>query len=485
MNARARVVVRALILIHRYLGIGLGVLMALWCLSGIVMMYVPYPMILDSERVAALPPIKWAGCCKLDGADAPAAAERIASFQLEVLGDVPVLRLSFAAGESRLVDLFTGKALDVLTPEQAWSAAAHFGAHHDLSMRQATQDLIEYDEWTVGGFRKDRPLHHIAFHDAHGTEVYVSGTTGKVVQLTTASQRFWSWLGAVPHWLYPSILRSHPQVWAQVVVWTSLLGAFLTVTGLYIGISQLRRRAIDRALASPYRGILYWHHVPGLIFGVFAFTWVLSGLLSMNPWGLLESDGFGEARQGIEGEPATWEQVRTLLESLPRNAPNGMVSVQSAPLGGKLFAISAAADATRRRFGPDGASARLSPREIETAARSLATSGAASSWQVLTREDAYHYSLGRQYAQLPAIRIAAGSPQPVFYYLDATSGELIDMADSSGRAYRWWHSGLHRLDFIQPLRTSLARNLLMLPLLAGAALVCVLGAYLGLRRALR
>jgi len=59
------------------------------------------------------------------------------------------------------------------------------------------------------------------------------------------------------------------------------------------------------------------------------------------------------------------------------------------------------------------------------------------------------------------------------------------VADEGARAYRWWHSGLHRLDFAAPLRSSLARNALMLPLLLGAAAVCVIGAYLGIRRLTR
>jgi hypothetical protein len=109
---------------------------------------------------------------------------------------------------------------------------------------------------------------------------------------------------------------------------------------------------------------------------------------------------------------------------------------------GKLYAISASAEGVRERFA----------------------------------------SVGNELAQLPAIRVeSAGTPR-VLYYLDPTSGELIDKADPGGRAYRWWHSGLHRLDFAPALRTSFARTALMLPLLLGAAAVCSIGAYLGIRR---
>lgn len=471
-----------LLLLHRYLGIGLGVLMALWCLSGVVMIYVPFPMITESERLATLPPINWTRCCVLEGPGAPPESTPVQSFQLEMLGDVPVVRLVLADGTVRLTNPQDGRVLAGIERREAYAAAAQFGMSRNLSLRDARYELIDHDQWTVGGFRADRPLHWFAFEDTAGTEIYVSSRTGKVIQLTTRGQRFWSWLGAVPHWLYPSILRQHPQVWAQVVIWTSLLGTFLTVTGLYIGVSHLRRRRSDGAIASPYRGLMYWHHVPGLIFGAFALTWVVSGLLSMNPWGLMETQGFSEDRERLAGAPVTIADVARILEAVPRNEPAGVVSVRSAPFDGKLFAIGSAADATRARFGLDGAPAAFDDESIRRAVAHLTGPDQSTQWAVLTKEDAYHYSLGRSYAPLPAVRITAGAKSPTYYYLDAVSGELINKADAGGRAFRWWHSGLHRLDFAAPLRTDLARTLVMLPLLIGAAFVCVLGAYLGVRR---
>lgn len=476
--------VRAIFLVHRYLGIGLGILMALWCLSGIVMLYVPFPQLAESERMAALPPIDWTSCCDVsDGKSLPDDAE-VASFQLEMLGDVPILRLALADGELRLVNANYGSTLAGIDRTEARAAAAQFGTSHNLSVRDARLQLIDHDQWTVGGFRADRPLHWFALNDADGTEIYVSSRTGKVVQLTTGSQRFWNWLGAVPHWLYPSILRKHPEVWSQVVIWTSLLGTFLAVTGLYIGIRQLRRRKRDGVLASPYRGLMFWHHVPGLIFGLFALTWVLSGLFSMNPWGLMETQGFGDDRAQLAGRNPTVADVRRLLNAVPRNSPAGVVSVRSVTFDDQLFAMSASFDGERRRFNIDGSPAAFSAEDFKTAARRLGTD-AQDSWTLLNEDDAYHYSLGRQRAQLPALRISGTSDASTYYYVDAVTGELINKVDAGGRAFRWWHSGLHRLDFSSALRTDLARTLLMLPLLIGAAFVCGTGAYLGIKRLTR
>ena len=54
-----RAVSRWIFLIHRYGGLGLSLLMLMWCLTGIVMRYVPYPSLRESERIAGLPPIDW------------------------------------------------------------------------------------------------------------------------------------------------------------------------------------------------------------------------------------------------------------------------------------------------------------------------------------------------------------------------------------------------------------------------------------------
>ena len=42
---------RATVITHRYLGIAIGLLMVMWFVSGIVMMYVPFPQVKEAERL--------------------------------------------------------------------------------------------------------------------------------------------------------------------------------------------------------------------------------------------------------------------------------------------------------------------------------------------------------------------------------------------------------------------------------------------------
>ena len=48
---------RALILLHRWLGIAFCLLFAMWFATGIVMHFVPFPALTEAERIDGLAPI--------------------------------------------------------------------------------------------------------------------------------------------------------------------------------------------------------------------------------------------------------------------------------------------------------------------------------------------------------------------------------------------------------------------------------------------
>jgi hypothetical protein len=255
---------RILLLTHRYLGIAVGALMVMWCLSGVVMMYVGYPALHEFERLEHLTPIEWRGCCKLS--EAPQAeAKAVDNFQVEMLAGRPVLYLGDTAN-SRPIDLATGSAVDAISAEQAATVARRFASGPKAATARIL-GLIDHDQWTVSGdFNAQRPLYRFALGDEARTEVYVSSITGQAVQVTTGRERFWNWLGAVPHWLYFTELRRNAWLWSQVVIYASLMGCFLTGIGIYLGVRQMAAQPAGRW--SPYLGFNLWHHIAGLIFGI-------------------------------------------------------------------------------------------------------------------------------------------------------------------------------------------------------------------------
>ncbi len=451
---------RWLILIHRYLGIAVGLLMAVWCLSGIVMMYAHYPELHETQRVAALPRIDWQGCCRVD--DLPADA-KVEQAEIEMLSGRTILRVRLTGQPAGTIDLATGH------PDRIGEADATAVAR-DLSGEQPPiPELIHDDQWTVaGGFRHDRPLYRFDFADAQAARLYVSSTTGKAVQMTTRRQRVLAWAGAIPHWLYFTGLRRDVAIWSQIVIWTSLIGCFLTVTGLWIGIKRLRRGR------SPYRGLMFWHHMTGLFAGLLVLTWTLSGLLSVNPWGALEGDGAETEQAVLRGTAPTVAQLASSLNALAATAPDA-ASLTLHAFDGAIGFVAVAHDGTRTRLDANG-------KDIPTIDPIRLTALLGAPATVMTEGDAYYFSRRDEPMLLPVIRLTRDGARD---YVDPVSGEIVQKINGGGRWYRWLHDGLHRLDFFPAWRTGLFRNFVMLPLLLAATSVCCIGAYLGMRRLIR
>jgi uncharacterized iron-regulated membrane protein len=476
----AGIIWRAMVILHRYAGIAVGLLMVVWFVSGIVMMYVPYSPSHEAERLRTQPPISWQSCCRYGplADDAP-----IIRAQLEDHLGTPALRLRVPGRPDFLFDLANGARvpIDADTARRVALQAAPGMIGQPASIIGYEQ--VPFDQFTLGRAPRDRPFHRFAFDDPDGTTVYVSGTTGQVVTWTTAGHRFWNWLGTIPHFLYFESLRVQQQLWSQIVIWTSLLGVFLTVVGITLGVAQFGRG--KGGTLSPYRGWFYWHHVAGLVFGVLTLTWVFSGLVSMNPWGFLESRGRGEASLA-QGPAPQWKEVKASLDALRTQLPgSGVVSVTSAPLGGRLYWMATFDDGGIKRLDISGLVAPLGVGDLAEAAQRIAGERVVAEQGLVNEEDAYYYARQRRRFEeivLPVYRVILKDEEQSRYYLDPNTGALVNVVDSAGRWRRWLFSGLHRLDFNGFMRTRPFRDLLMWLMLLGGLGVSITGVWLAFRR---
>ena len=466
---------RVILLVHRYLGVAVGLLMTLWCLSGFVMMYSGYPHLAEAARLRGLAPLRWTGCCDTGRLHLDDST-RLTGFSVEMLAGRPVLHLAFPGG-ARTVDLATGADVRGLTAPMVQATAAAYARGNGVTGGVHDLGLIASDQWTVEGASRRGPVHHLRFDDPARTEIYIADRTGKAVQATTRASRFWGWLGAVPHWLYPTVLRQNTALWDSVVVWTSLIGCFLTLTGLYVGVVRFRRYATGHW--SPYRGWLYWHHLIGLVFGVITLTWVASGLMTMNPWGFLDTPvGYDQLERIAGGVPG--DQLNGFIAAVPAMIGSDVVELKAAPLAGRLFVMATRSDGTSLRLDAAGRPAPLTA--LAVAAAVLAKDGPRVEQMVrLDHEDDYYYSGYDGPAALPVYRVRLADAQATTVYIDAASGQVVQAIDQTARASRWLRTGLHDWDF-SGLRRRPVWDLVVLILLAGVTGVCALGAWLGLQR---
>lgn len=448
--------------------------MAVWALSGVVMMYVSFPETGEAERHAGLEPIAPWQCC---GDTGIAADEEVMSASVEMLEGAPVLRWRGQNGGG-IVSLADG-GQPPLGPQMASVVAATHMQHASGQSLDPLVERITLDQWTVyGQYRRHQPLWKASFDDDAGTVLYVSGADGTVVQDTTTHERFWNWLGAVPHWLYFTQFRQNQKLWYDTVVYASLLGAFLTLTGLYIGVLQFRR---GKRL-SPYRGLALWHHWTGLVFGVLTLTWVVSGLFSMQPWGMFESEGPGEELAAMAGRPADAGDVARFAAALAARPADDAVSARLSVQEGEAWAVLAHADGRRTRISLDDRSERpMSTNDLERRARIARPGDRIMSMEMIDAPDAYYYA-HKSALTLPVFRAIYDDAEKTRLYIDPATGELVAHVDSVRRSYRWWFNGLHRMDFVHWLRARPVWDIVTLPLMLGVSLLTLIGLVLGVKR---
>jgi hypothetical protein len=405
-------------------------------------------------------------------------------FRIEMLNGAPVLYLRGANTPGRVIDLISGGSVSRISAQQATEVASTYVDGSLPVAAPALRGLIDYDQWTVSGsFNSHRPLYHFSLDDGSRTELYVSSTTGQVVQVTTGRERFWNWLGSVPHWLYFANLRHMPTAWNWAIIVTSLIGCFLAATGLYIGWRQWLRRPEGRW--SPYDGFNRWHHIAGLLFGVLTLTWVLSGLLSINPWGLLEGASAESEEATLRGPDSSGVRMLTALQALASRRPDNLLSLTMAPLGGELYFIATAVGGKRYRFDEQGRASPLQEADLSPIVAKLNAPGATGALELMTREDTYYFSHHSDRVQLPVYRFTPGAGFGTMYYIDPVSGSLLAKIDRAAQGYRWWHQALHRFDFAPALRRRPQWDALMLLLMSGVTMITATGTYLGYRRLVR
>jgi hypothetical protein len=446
------------VVIHRYLGVVMGLLMLVWFASGVVMLFARWPEVSPEQRAAALAPIDWGRCCRFPPDAWPRLVEQAA---VEDLHGHPVLRL-----DDRVADLATGAPLRALDETDAWSVAATFAARSGLPGTPSSIRRVDHDQWTVAGAsHQERPLWKVRLSGPRATDVYVSEATGEVVQQTDAPTRLLAWLGPIPHWLYPEVLRQDPKLWTGVVVWTSLVGVFLTLTGLYLGI--VAWRPWRDARPTPFRGIMAWHHVTGLLAGVLTLTWVASGLVSMNPWGFLEGRPDDSARR-IQGAVPFGQVAPAILAARGQTVRR----LELAALDGQVFLM-----ADGRRLDARGRPAPLSPEDLR---RAGLRAGRVAHQEMAATEDAYYHSGHDGPVRVPVWRVALSDGTRL--YLDPASGQLRARFDADARTYRWLFEGLHRLDVVPGFDRGAGWTAVMLLLLGVAGTGVATGVWLGVRR---
>ncbi|WP_341775402.1 PepSY-associated TM helix domain-containing protein [Stenotrophomonas maltophilia] len=479
-------------MVHRWLGIGGCLLMLLWFVSGMVMLFIGYPKLTPGERLAALPVLG-------DARD----LQGLSVLPAVVQAEPEVVALTTLRGEPAYVvrngsnvgawSAVTGQALLPVSAQRAEASAAQFAGGQ--AFVGATR--VDEDRWTHSrALDAHRPLYRVEVGGAQPGDVYVSSHTGEVVQDAPHVQQRWNYAGAWLHWLYFLRMQSVDPVWTWVVIVLSALCTVAAISGIVVGVWRWRFRGHYRTGAkTPYvEPWMRWHHLIGLVAAAFIFTWIFSGLMSMNPLGVFSSTreaidsgryrGGTVAVDGALGEPAA------LLAAVD-DARFKPVEFQWRRIDGELFAVLLDGQGeTRIVSGSDGhlQVARLLPAAwLQQKVRALSDAPVQGYW-VQHAADAYFYPRAPEAMNGAAVRrfpVAVADfddAEVTRVYLDLATGDPLLTMGRRERVGRWLFHFLHSWDLPAMLRQVTARLAVLLLLsLAGAAL-CATATVIGYRR---
>lgn len=428
---------------HRWIGIVTCLFFTMWFVSGLVMMYVAFPGLSDQERLAALPEIAWSKVAlSPDRAMAVAGATRYPKdLRLNMLDDEPVYRLTGWDGKRQAISATDGRAIDGVALDKALAVARHYPGAADVRLIE----MVERDQWSVTArFDPLRPLYQIALNDVAGTRLYVSARSGEIVLDTATTERVWNWLGSIPHWIYPTVLRQDGALWRQVILWLSGVCMVVAVSGIWIGILRVRlRRRYNGGAITPYRGWMAWHHVTGLFAGVFVLTWMFSGWLSVNPGAWFTARGPSpQMLQLYAGHDAP--MIAAVWPATPEAAA---VEARYVWVGGTPLMLLADRRGVHKAFDPaTGAAAPLTDARLFTAARALLPEVAMPMQTKLTEYDSYWYA-HHDTRVLPVLRAGFDDDLQSWFHIDPVTGDILNRSDISRRSYRWLFNALHQFDF--------------------------------------
>ena len=465
-----------LILVHRYLGIVFCLLFVTWFISGIAMIYARgMPALTPETRLERLPPIN-PSAIHLTPDEALTKAELgpPGSAELVTILNRPAYRFD---GITVFAD--DGELLEV-TPELAAEAARLFMQLPQERIRAAGV-LMEVDQWTIGK-RQHAPLYKFEVDDAEGTELYVSGFLGEVIVMTTRASRRLAWVAAIPHWFYFEWLRTKPQLWRQVILWTSGLGTISALIGLVLAVLQFRRRSPH----IPYKGWLRWHYITGVVFGVFTLTWVFSGFLSVEPW-YWASDGAigGPQAASLQGGELALQDFPIGLPQLPETS--GAKEVEYLKIQGESYYRVPNGVSTSMLIAAPLLLVRDDPFHPESLVeRVLAPNPELKILEatILEDYDSYYYAFERR-APLPVLRIKFDDPESTWLYIDPQMSQLVGRAHRRERIQRWIYHGFHSLDFSFWYYNRPAWDIGVIVLSLGGTLLSVIGLVIAWKRVWR
>ncbi len=475
--------------VHRIFGTIICVFFFMWFVSGLVLIYHPFPNVTSKQLRERMEPLP---------SSLPDMASLVSRLP-ESVGSIRDVSVRQFQGQT-LFAFETDDSLYVLCADTLQSVkpvtyeTIQAVARRWVDSPVARVDtLYDRDQWIMySRYVREMPIYKYYFDDKEKHQLYLASKTGKVLQFTNRTQRFWAWVGAIPHKFYLPVIRKNTRLWVNVLTIGGVIALIAALSGLYVGIYILYKRyRTRRKLESPYKKRWYkWHHVTGLIFGIFLITFAFSGAMALQriPQWVIKTHGkYRIDDEELRGDrlpiadyvldyrrlPAAYDELKTIEWTYFRNVP-----VYNIVTADRAVSIDAS--------GKEVKELNLTPGQIEQAVHQVHGEEAALT---VSRIDVYEeYYLSREgRLPLPAYKVQVDNADRSLYYVDPATGDFRYL-NRTRKAKKWVFSGLHYLNIRWLVERPVLWTIAIWTICLGGAVVSLSGIWLGgkyLRRKLK
>lgn len=466
---------------HNISGSFLSLMFVVWFLSGIVLIFDGFPHASREERFMHLPELTLQ---VMENLQAP-SSDFNSGVTLETSGGKAVYRVSMGRKAQKVFDAETLSPLQSFTEDNARKLSESFNGH---PVKQIVKKS-DFDQWVPWSYYKPLlPFYKCYMSDPEHTVIYISEKTGEIVQETKRMERWSARVGAIPHWIYFKKLRLMKDVWRIVVIVLSTLGILISLSGIYVGIIRLKKR--KKKSLTPYKKFWYkWHHLAGFSFGLFVFTFVLSGLISVTDvpnWmvGVRSSE-----KKSIEwnGKPnLTRHENKTPKEVyLALNKKVGIRKIEWVTVFGHPqfrvyyndYQVPEVYSLNNEKIEPMN---QFSPEDIKLQAEIILASNRFK-LKIQRGYDNYYSASAMRYLPATAYKIAIDDEQRTNLYIDPATGDEVCRTTKNIRLRVWLYRFLHALDIPFFKNIEVLRKMILILLSVGGLIVSISGMVLSVK----
>lgn len=468
--------------LHRISGLLISLFFFMWFVTGLVLLYHPYPSVdkkMANEMKESLPDLSQ---LKLADALPPSLrgveSVRVYQFNGQTLVSVEAQDTSFTHCLDTAEKVRPIVFADIERIARRWCNSS--------VLRVDT--LTERAQWVLyERYTRQLPIYKFSFGDEAQTELFVSGKTGQVLQHTTARQRLWSYLGAIPHKLYFESIRKDVETWKTLLTLGGALCLIAAISGVWVGTRVvLMRWRRKRKLQSPYKSpLLRTHHILGLITGVFLIGWGISGTMSMQkvPHWLIpvKCDKSMRGPDFWAGDTLSLSDMELSLGTIFVKFP-GVKEMELKKMGGKTV-VTLTENSTVRHLTPDLNPLLHEETDVRKQICRLYGSDEGAEVTLLDEYDEYYLAYDGS-LPLPVYRVDINDEDGCRFYVHKY-GDEVKWQNHNRMVRKWLFSAFHYLNISWLLQHKWLWTLLLWTLAFAGAAVSLTGFIVSVKRLTR